>query len=184
MKQSELKTYKNYECLNCAWQSSNKPEKMKCPDCGSIVYSHKQNEPLDRTHTLPVDVKTAIEILSEVHGVLPEYLKLHIGHSIVDRSIMAMEAYHAQLNPGPTEDKGIEGVKEAAYKSSGGLIDNEKYEHIEGFISGANWQSKQGKEAETIRELREALNIMICGYYDGLPTESLESCEKILKANL
>lgn len=47
--QNELK---RYECLNCAWQSSNKPDKMKCPDCGSVVYSHEQKVEVKKNSSL------------------------------------------------------------------------------------------------------------------------------------
>lgn len=37
--------------------------------------------------------QTAMQILADFHGVKPEYLKLHIGYSMVERSLEAIQEY-------------------------------------------------------------------------------------------
>lgn len=80
----------------------------KCLVCGKEVissnnrtFTHPECE--DRTPTLPVEIKTAEEILKQ----FTPFNKSH-NPAVVE----AMHAYHAQFKPTPTEDKGIEGVKE------------------------------------------------------------------------
>ena len=36
---------KSYECLDCGWQSTTKPDGMKCPDCATYVKALGFNEP-------------------------------------------------------------------------------------------------------------------------------------------
>lgn len=45
-----------------------------------------------------VEWKTAEEILADAHGILPQYLNVHIGRITVGRNIEAMQSYSSQQN--------------------------------------------------------------------------------------
>lgn len=96
-------------------QSELKKPPYNCPSDGKCHYPKCGCQWYLGIPTLPVGVKTAEEIWDE----------MYIAHSVYTHDMIykAMEAYHAQFKPIPTEDKGIKGVKEAAHRFFRRILD-------------------------------------------------------------
>lgn len=53
---------------------------------------------VEKEEAKTVEGKTPEEILADAHGILPQYLNVHIGRITVGRNIEAMQAYSTQQN--------------------------------------------------------------------------------------